>query len=155
VPLSFLLTSFEPVLEEWEPFLHHYGKPGKEAETAQLCRYFSDLAAQQPKSTTAAEYVDFWLGMAKAYQSVSNEQQAQNCLQNAVQCDPADLAAQRELARLLLSTGQFAEAERELRRCLQRAPHDSRLQAMLHQAVRERVERSTVSQRKQPDRLRQ
>jgi Flp pilus assembly protein TadD len=134
-PVSFLLTTFEPTVEQWAPFFAVYLHLQAHDQLQQVCDFFLAKAQQQPAEASS----ELWHALARGYQSTGRQPIAESCARQAVTMSPEDIGSRTLLATILLDGEKHSEAEQQLRWCLQRTSADGRLKELLEVAVRGRV----------------
>jgi O-antigen ligase/tetratricopeptide (TPR) repeat protein len=109
-------------------------------------RYAAALQ-EQAKGRDLAGAAPLWSEAAGVHAVLGDLPRAMQCAREAIACTPDDFARHRQLANLLSSAGEHAEAVRELQWCLSRKPDDEALRRELETVNRLRVARGTKATR--------
>jgi hypothetical protein len=112
-----------------------------------LLRRQAEQARLAAHGLSGREAAIAWLESQQLHSQLGNGDEAMQCARNAVQCDPGNYNAHYQLAFSLLGRQLFAEAESQLRWCLQRTPRDQVVAAKLRDAVKGQLD----SQRRTAD----
>jgi len=100
----------------------------------------AELAFAEAQNQHGEAAARFWLEAQEAYAALGRNEEALDCLQKALQCDPNNYAAHYRLGISLLQLGRYAQAETHLRWCLQRTPYNSTIERKLREALKGRLQ---------------
>jgi predicted Zn-dependent protease len=114
---------------------------GQTEEIAVVCDYFYKRADQHPEELANPSRT--WVALSNAYMSLGNDERGNTCAQHAYARDPEVFAVRLLVAKCLLRSKRFAEAEQHLRWCTARKPDARGLHDLLRQAVTGRIARPT------------
>jgi O-antigen ligase/tetratricopeptide (TPR) repeat protein len=150
IPVAELLRIFEPGWEAVRYVHYHYQKRNRPAEMKVVWRYYAESAERQAASLQGSPSATAWLAAARGHGQTGNSAQQRQCLERAVQCDPANYEAHRRLASVLLADGSPELAEKHLKWCLHHKPGDEEVKAKLERVVERRLRRNSQNPQEGP-----
>ena len=111
-----------------------------EDQLAQLRRCYARAAQTEAQGQAGEEAAKTWMEARRLYRLLGDPDHELVCAQNAFRCDPGDYRVRHVLASCLVEQEQFAAAEQHLNWCLQRRPTDQKLQKMVREVVKKRID---------------
>jgi len=152
--LELITGQLDPDLEGLR-FLHtlaaQRARPGQLAPLRQLYVRRIEAAAQVAQGPQAAS---LWLEALPVHRERCDPAEALQCARRAQACHPDSYDAHHLLVRCLVEQGELAEAEGQLRWCLQRRPGDEALQRLAKDLLRKRLDRSRQDHAQRPGTMR-
>lgn len=139
--ITFLLETFEPDLEILRYMYRQYRKRYAPECLEPLPQAYALALTSQLRDDhpTPSQRAELWLELHFLYLDSGAPEQALQCAQQAVRCDPLDYRAHHYLSLRLEEMGRFAEAEEHVRWCLQRRPGHRALRNRLHNLYQKRM----------------
>jgi len=139
--IAFLIETFEPDLEILRYMYRQYRKRYTPEWLEPLRRAYTVALAGQLRDDNSppSKRAELWLELHFLYLDGEDHEQALQCAEQAVRCDPLDYRAHHYLSLRLEEMGRFAEAEEHVRWCLQRRPGHRSLQNRLHNLYQKRM----------------
>ncbi len=115
-----------------------------------LTRYRVQLAeTEASKLGDVAAAARVWLDARRLHDELGESDEAARCVNNALQCDPGSYEAHYQAAICLLQQEMFAQAESQVRWCLQRAPVNENTAHLLREAIKGRLDGRAAPPRKE------
>jgi len=139
--ITFLIETFEPDLEILRYMYRQYRKRYTPELLEPLRRAYTVALTGQLRDDNSApsKRAELWLELHFLYLDGEDREQALQCAEQAVRCDPLDYRAHHYLSLRLEEMGRFAEAEEHVRWCLQRRPGHRSLQTRLHNLYQKKM----------------
>ncbi len=109
-------------------------------QLAPLVRYRIERAEAETQALPNAKASEVWLEASQLRRQLGENAEAIQSVRNAVQCDSDNFNAHYHLGKCLLDAESYAEAEAQMRWCLQRKPKSEAVQNGLRQALRGRLD---------------
>jgi tetratricopeptide (TPR) repeat protein len=135
-----ILREFQPNLDSARFLCSLCAKRCTPEQLAPLLRYQADRAESEAPTRNNAAAAVVWVEAVRLHRQLQDEAAALRCARNALQCDAGNYNAHYQLGLCLLGQAQFAEAESQLRWCLQRTPNDGTLENNLREALKGRLD---------------
>jgi hypothetical protein len=137
-----ILNEFQPDLQNADFLYSLCAKRCSPQQLTPLTQYRAETAeaeafASQEDAETA---VWLWCIAGRLHRELRDGAKAIQCARNALRCVPADYDAHCLLGQLLLRQSQFAEAEENLRWCLQRTPGNREVENLVREALKGRLD---------------
>ena len=134
------LKHFEPDLAGLVNLYSHYRKNNRVEEARYTGSKYVVLLEQEAETERGVAAAGLWDQARGIHEFVGDIERAADCARRAVAQAPGDFGKHRNLAGILLRSGQYDEAVRELQWCLSRQPDDKNLRQLLQTASRARIE---------------
>jgi len=139
LPLTFVLDQFNPDLSGLKLLYLHYQHVSSPEELQLLSQRYvsranSDLTREDGNKAARA-----WLFANRMYRDLGDTSRAIHSAQQAYAFSPESYQVRYALAKSLLETKQFSEAETHLRWCLGRKPRSRSLRIFMEAAVKGRI----------------
>ena len=136
VPARQILEVFHPDADALQVMLSFYRRPELSAELdCVLSAHAAACEAEAQSDLPDKEAAKYWARAASSYGSLKNPIRRHVCLQHAVALDTTNFDIRYALGRACLAVDDFAEAEKQLRWCVQRKPGHPEASRLLEQAV--------------------
>ncbi len=138
---TYLVETFEPDLEMLRYMYRQYRKRYPIASLDPLRRAYAVALTSQLRDerNVPSRRAELWLELHFLHLDGGDIQAALQCAEEAVRCNPLDYRAHHYLSLRLEEMGRFAEAEEQVRWCLQRRPGHRSLQNRLHNLYQKRM----------------
>ena len=145
-PLDKMSDMIESVLREFQPDLAARilqtvctGRCTPE-QLKPLLRYRAEQAKIEAARKTDAAAAVIWLEAHGIYVQLGEQDEADHCIDLALECDPNSFDVHYALGVDRLRQAAYAEAESHLRWCVQRSPDNPDLEKQLRDAIKGRLE---------------
>jgi tetratricopeptide (TPR) repeat protein len=147
MPVDLFLRHFEPDLTGLRKLYSYYRRNGFDREARYLGSRYVIMLEQEAETERGDGGAHLWDQASAVHQFVGDVERAADCARMAVAQAPGDFGKHRNLAAVLIKSGHYDEAIRELQWCLSRQPDDKNLRQMLHMAGRARIEQQGTTLR--------
>ena len=137
IPVTDLLTVFEPDQLGLEALLAHYQRLGEMDSAKTVAEYYESQLVEQLPSETKTKKLQSLKDLARLYEFLENPDQAIRMAQEASCLAPTDFELKLQIGRLLVQTERFQEAQVELQWCARRRPDHEGARQLLATANRE------------------
>jgi O-antigen ligase/tetratricopeptide (TPR) repeat protein len=138
--IDFIITQFQPDLEGLQLLYAACSKRLPPEALISLCRHQALQAEFEAGNRIGVEAVGRWLEAQRLHAQLNDGPRALECARRALQCDGNNYRAHYQLALCLMDQRLFAEAESQLRWCLQRNPENKLLEIKFKEAMKGRLE---------------
>lgn len=135
LPGRVFLELFEPDAEALELLADRYRQLQRTEDLRLASHRRAELLERRANGVPAGKAASTWLAAARAWDEAQRPDDALCCLQQAVCADPGNYEARLALGQRLQKVGDFEAAEKHLRWCALRRPHDRTAQAALEKTV--------------------
>ncbi len=125
------------------PSDYHAARAWLDYELTEVRRVHGQLAVVEAQAMSGDEAADVWLEAGWVYQHLGESARWLQCANNAYQCDPNSYRIQYSLAKALAANGQFDQAEDHLRWCQQRRPDNPKLETVMREVVKQRIDQQS------------
>ncbi len=139
VPAPVFLQEFRPDADAMQIMVQHYRRPELEAELESVLANHAITSESKAQKLTGAEAARYWGRAANSHGKLHNTPRQRGCLQNAVTANASNFDTRLALGQVCLTLQEFAEAEKQLRWCVQRKPGHPKAERLLERAVQERI----------------
>jgi tetratricopeptide (TPR) repeat protein len=142
VQVDFFLNEFQPDLELLDLMEYRYSQMDLPQELDAVRRYAAAktlAAARQAERTSPTGAGELWLKAAGWYRKLEQHRAAALCGKRAVAHRPQDYQTRYAVARALADAGEYAEAEKHFRWCLDHHPDNAQLRQELQAAMAGRI----------------
>jgi len=138
--IDFIVREFQPDL--WDLRCLHATCTNRcpAEQLVPLIRRRAEQAQREAATMNNARAAQVWLEACQLRSQLHEDVEALRCIRNAVQCDPGNYEVHGQLAACLLNQQRFAEAESQVRWCLERTPGDQTMATMLRTALKGRLD---------------
>ena len=154
VPAGLFLREFQPDADALHRMVEHYQRPELAGELEEVLTAHALASEAKARGLSGVEAAKYWIRAASSYKKLENGPRRCECLQHAIAADSVNFGARLALGRQYLAIEEFAQAEEQLRWCVQRRPGHPEAERFLERAVRERIaissQRSSVREAVRP-----
>ena len=147
LPAKVIIDEFQP---DWESLVFMkdlYQQAVPENEYKVVLAGYAAAARGRADNQNGTDAVTSWLQAAKAYRNLDQSNQAQACYENALEENPASLAARLAFGHWLHSQNRFTEALEHLVWAARQQPDDEKLQRLVKQCRRSAASDGTTRTR--------
>jgi tetratricopeptide (TPR) repeat protein len=138
VPIGFFLEEFQPDLELVSLMEYRYSQMQLPSEMALLQKYGAAkavAAARSAEQDSREEAGKLWLAALGWYRKIGEHRAAAVCGKRAVALNPQDFKTRHIVGQQLSKVGEYDDAEKHLRWCVDHKPEDARLRGELQKAM--------------------
>ncbi len=137
--IQFILQTFQPDIHILRQLFRAYQPIASADQMIALRQAYAMAATAEAAREKQDQAVSCWLEASRLYAQLGDATQQLACAQNAVHSNPNHFEARLVLASCLADQQHYAEAEAQLRWCLQRKPNHRPLEGKLHEVIQNRI----------------
>jgi len=134
-PVAAVIEIVQPDRQLLQRMRRQYKRLARSDDLYVLNRHIAEVSEQRAPGLPGMGAAVCWLDAAEAYKQLNEPGRSLQCLQRAVDSDWSCFDARRALGTVLLERNEFVQAEKHLRWCLRRKPHDGGLQGQVKRAI--------------------
>jgi len=99
-----------------------YSRLAKPEQLVAFREQYAEMVQAEARRRPGASAAALWLEAETIFDRLGRPEPALQCVQGAIQSNPGDVRARFRLARRLMATGQYADAESQIRWSVLREP---------------------------------
>jgi O-antigen ligase/tetratricopeptide (TPR) repeat protein len=150
--IELIVREFHPDLQGLRDIYTSARRLSRPEPLAWLQQRYAEQVEAEAGRTRGEAAARLWNEARELRAALGDWRRALQCAKNSVASAPSGLEGRQALAVALMEQGQFAEAEKHLRFCLQQRPDDAALQTRWKEALKGRLsqEHETAGRRADP-----